>query len=192
MHVAHVLSGHFREQHGCIWAAKKSLRMQGQRSCPLKDRHYDQNTATVNPARARLRRQKESLKEARTGPRLLSSLGLTPGTPLMALVQRSLTYYICQRLQAHRFAGLHFELSGATVQARPPFSVAARTPPLLLCCCRACMHILLCMHQGAHKTHASKSSGHGCCALEPGGHGACTLHGIASLVSCAREQDSCF
>ena len=34
----------------------------------------------------------------------------------MALVQQSLTYYICQRLQTHRFAGLHFELSGATVQ----------------------------------------------------------------------------
>ena len=71
------------------------------------------------PARLiRLRRASASLKEARAGPRPLSSLGLTPGTPLMALVQASLTYYICQRLQAPRHARVHFELSGATVQAR--------------------------------------------------------------------------
>ncbi len=64
----------------------------------------------------RLRRKKEAQKEAKSGPRLLSSLGLTPGTPLMAMIQESLTYYICRRLQTSAWQHLHFELSGATVK----------------------------------------------------------------------------
>ncbi len=41
-------------------------------------------------------------------------MGLTPGTPLMAEIERSLEFYICQRLQKWRH--LQFELSGARVQ----------------------------------------------------------------------------
>ena len=44
----------------------------------------------------------------------LSTMGLTPGTPLMAEIERSLEFYICQRLQKWRH--LQFELSGARVQ----------------------------------------------------------------------------
>ena len=44
----------------------------------------------------------------------LSSVGLTPGTLLMAEIERNLEFYICQRLQ--RWKHLEFELSGATVQ----------------------------------------------------------------------------
>ena len=44
----------------------------------------------------------------------LSTMGLTPGTPLMAEIERSLEFYICQRLQ--RWKHLTFELSGARVQ----------------------------------------------------------------------------
>ena len=43
-------------------------------------------------------------------------MGLTPGTPLMAMIQESLTYYICRRLQTSAWQHLHFELSGATVK----------------------------------------------------------------------------
>lgn len=46
----------------------------------------------------------------------LSTMGLTPGTPLMAEIERSLEFYICQRLQ--RWKHLNFELSGARVQVR--------------------------------------------------------------------------
>ena len=41
-------------------------------------------------------------------------MGLTPGTPLMAEIERSLEFYICQRLQ--KWKHLEFELSGARVQ----------------------------------------------------------------------------
>lgn len=44
----------------------------------------------------------------------LSTMGLTPGTPLMAEIEASLEFYICQRLQ--RWRHLEFELSGARVQ----------------------------------------------------------------------------
>lgn len=44
----------------------------------------------------------------------MSTMGLTPGTPLMAEIERSLEFYICQRLQ--RWKHLKFELSGARVQ----------------------------------------------------------------------------
>ena len=46
----------------------------------------------------------------------LSTMGLTPGTPLMAEIERSLEFYICQRLQ--KWKHLEFELSGARVQVR--------------------------------------------------------------------------
>ncbi len=46
----------------------------------------------------------------------LSTMGLTPGTPLMAEIERSLEFYICQRLQKWRH--LQFELSGARVQVK--------------------------------------------------------------------------
>ena len=54
---------------------------------------------------------------AKKGPRGrpgLSTMGLTPGTPLMAEIEASLEFYICQRLQ--RWRHLEFELSGARVQ----------------------------------------------------------------------------
>ena len=44
----------------------------------------------------------------------MSTMGLTPGTPLMAEIERSLEFYICQRLQ--RFKYLKYELSGARVE----------------------------------------------------------------------------
>ena len=50
------------------------------------------------------------------GSRGLSTLGLTPGTPLMLELQQSLEFYICQRLL--RFPGETFELSSASVQVR--------------------------------------------------------------------------
>ena len=50
----------------------------------------------------------------RTRKRGLSTIGLTPGTPLMAEIERSLEFYICQRLQ--KWKHVEFELSGATVQ----------------------------------------------------------------------------
>lgn len=74
-----------------------------------------------------MRRKKEAQKEARSGPRLLSSLGLTPGTPLMAMIQESLTYYICRRLQTSAWQHLHFELSGATVKVSSMRSSALST-----------------------------------------------------------------
>ncbi|CAL8471458.1 g11000 [Coccomyxa elongata] len=74
----------------------------------------------------RMRRRKEAQKEARTGPRPLSSLGLTPGTPLMAMIQESLTYYICRRLQTAKWQHLHFELSGATVKGEGEVKILSR------------------------------------------------------------------
>lgn len=44
----------------------------------------------------------------------MSTMVLTPGTPIMAEIERSLEFYICQRLQ--RWRHLEFELSGARVQ----------------------------------------------------------------------------
>lgn len=38
----------------------------------------------------------------------------------MAMIQESLTYYICRRLQTAKWQHLHFELSGATVKVRAP------------------------------------------------------------------------
>ena len=49
----------------------------------------------------------------------LSTMGLTPGTPLMAEIERSLEFYICQRLQ--KWQHLEFELSGAQVQVSCSF-----------------------------------------------------------------------
>lgn len=34
----------------------------------------------------------------------------------MAMIQQSLTYYICRRLQSAKWQHLQFELSGATVK----------------------------------------------------------------------------
>lgn len=54
-----------------------------------------------------------SAKRARRKPGM-STMGLTPGTPIMAEIEASLEFYICQRLQKWRH--LEFELSGARVQ----------------------------------------------------------------------------
>lgn len=54
-------------------------------------------------------------RKKRTGG--LSTMGLTPGTPLMLELQQSLEFYACQRLQ-QRWPHLIFELSSATVQVR--------------------------------------------------------------------------
>ena len=44
----------------------------------------------------------------------LSTVGLTPGTTVMAEIERDLEFYICQRLR--KWQHLEFELSGARVQ----------------------------------------------------------------------------
>lgn len=53
-------------------------------------------------------------KQSRRGKPGMSTMGLTPGTPMMAEIEASLEFYICQRLQKWRH--LEFELSGARVQ----------------------------------------------------------------------------
>lgn len=67
----------------------------------------------------RERRRKEQQKQERTGLKALSSLGLTPGTSLMALIQQSLAFYICRRLESERWQHVQWELSGANVQVGP-------------------------------------------------------------------------
>lgn len=59
-----------------------------------------------------------SAKHARRKPGM-STMGLTPGTPIMAEIEASLEFYICQRLQKWRH--LEFELSGARVQVNDTF-----------------------------------------------------------------------
>lgn len=56
------------------------------------------------------------LTEAMKKGKVISSLAITPGTAFMAEIQDSLAYYICQRLMNKKFAHLHYELSGSTVQ----------------------------------------------------------------------------
>ncbi len=68
---------------------------------------------------SRERRRKEQQKQERTGLKALSSLGLTPGTSLMALIQQSLAFYICRRLESERWQHVQWELSGANVQVGP-------------------------------------------------------------------------
>ena len=50
------------------------------------------------------------------GLKLLSSIGLTPGTSLMALIQQSLAFYICRRLNSEKWQNVQWELSGANVE----------------------------------------------------------------------------
>ncbi len=45
----------------------------------------------------------------------ISSVALSPGSPLMLEVEGSLAYYVCHALQGSRYAHLSFEISGATV-----------------------------------------------------------------------------
>ena len=59
----------------------------------------------------------------------MSTMGLTPGTPLMAEIERSLEFYICQRLQ--RFKYLKYELSGARVEVSM-HSMSSKTMLMLL------------------------------------------------------------
>lgn len=70
----------------------------------------------------RERRRTQAQRELKKGARPLSSVGLTPGTPLMAMIQHSLTYYICCRLHSSTWQHLHFELSGATVEVGSCFT----------------------------------------------------------------------
>ena len=72
---------------------------------------------------SRERRRKEQQRQERTGLRALSSLGLTPGTSLMALIQQSLAFYICRRLESERWQHVQWELSGANVQVDSLLSV---------------------------------------------------------------------
>ena len=76
-------------------------------------------TSEAPPCRQR-RRSQGKRDHAKGTPATLSSLGLTPGTPAMLAIQRSLTYFICQRLAQKRWSGVKFELSGATVQVLLP------------------------------------------------------------------------
>ena len=64
----------------------------------------------------RERRRKEQMKQERIGLKELSSIGLTPGTSLMALIQQSLAFYICRRLESEKWQHIQWELSGANVQ----------------------------------------------------------------------------
>ncbi|KAK9807716.1 hypothetical protein WJX72_007062 [[Myrmecia] bisecta] len=79
----------------------------------------------------RRRRQRDDRKEVRDGgqPSQISSLGLTPGTPLMLTIQKSLEVYICSQLQCHRWRNVQFELSGATVVGEGELKIMSR----LLC-----------------------------------------------------------
>ena len=55
-------------------------------------------------------------KESREGAAgAVSLLGLTPGTPFMAAVERGLAFYACQRLQSRAWQDVAFEVSGPTV-----------------------------------------------------------------------------
>ncbi len=71
------------------------------------------SSSHANPSNGSPPRSK-SQKGFAAKTRGLSTIGLTPGTPLMAEIERSLEFYICQRLQKWRH--LQFELSGARVQ----------------------------------------------------------------------------
>ena len=64
----------------------------------------------------RERRRKEQQRQERVGLKLLSSIGLTPGTSLMALIQQSLAFYICRRLNSEKWQHIQWELSGANVE----------------------------------------------------------------------------
>ena len=55
------------------------------------------------------------------GLKLLSSIGLTPGTSLMALIQQSLAFYICRRLNSEKWQNVQWELSGANVEVLTAF-----------------------------------------------------------------------
>ena len=55
------------------------------------------------------------------GLKLLSSIGLTPGTSLMALIHQSLAFYICRRLNSEKWQNVQWELSGANVEVLTPF-----------------------------------------------------------------------
>ena len=55
------------------------------------------------------------------GLKLLSSIGLTPGTSLMALIQQSLAFYICRRLTSEKWQNVQWELSGANVEVFSAF-----------------------------------------------------------------------
>ncbi|CAL5224335.1 g7007 [Coccomyxa viridis] len=74
----------------------------------------------------RERRRKEQQKQERTGLKALSSLGLTPGTSLMALIQQSLAFYICRRLESERWQHVQWELSGANVQGEGEVKILSR------------------------------------------------------------------
>ncbi len=77
----------------------------------------------LSPLRRRRRRLAAVRRSARMAaepvPRrrapAISSVALSPGSPLMLEVEGSLAYYVCQALQGSRYAHLAFEISGATV-----------------------------------------------------------------------------
>ncbi len=48
----------------------------------------------------------------------ISSVALSPGSPLMLEVEGSLAYYVARALQGSRYGHLSFEISGATVPVR--------------------------------------------------------------------------
>lgn len=54
----------------------------------------------------------------------LSTVGLTPGTTVMAEIERDLEFYICQRLR--KWQHLEFELSGARVQGEGEHKIMKR------------------------------------------------------------------
>lgn len=99
----------------------------------------------------RERRRKEQIRQERMGLKVLSSLGLTPGTSLMALIQQSLAFYICRSLDSERWQHIQWELSGANVQVRghasPPLQ-RSRSPPTVdeKACLRSNLHILWARH----------------------------------------------
>ncbi|KAL0025515.1 hypothetical protein WJX77_008035 [Trebouxia sp. C0004] len=83
----------------------------------------EDSASCASPSNGSLSRPK-SQKGFAAKTRGLSTMGLTPGTPLMAEIERSLELYICQRLQKWRH--LQFELSGARVQGEGETKIMKR------------------------------------------------------------------
>lgn len=64
--------------------------------------------------------RKERPVKGRDGAKLVSLLGLAPGTPFMGRVEEALQFWACQRLSSYKHRNLSIEISGATVPVGTP------------------------------------------------------------------------
>ena len=72
----------------------------------------------------------------------ISSVALSPGSPLMLEVEGSLAYYVCHALQGSRYAHLSFEISGATVPVSLHLTLQRTNMISSYCLCRASAYSL--------------------------------------------------